>query len=157
MPILVQGLKLGRPLSKLASGTFKTGRRTLRRRLKELGLVEDGAPVYVLETAEDGTTQKRYKNSTPPMTALSDDQLDHLVADILQRFPNFGRTMLHGAIISNGFRISMRRVRDSQRRVKGVSGVFARRRLHRKKYNVPGANSLWHHDGQHGTLFMTPL
>ena len=46
--------------------------------------------------------------------------------------------------------VSEARVRDSLERVSGVPGTFGGRRVHRRRYQVAGANSLWHHDGQHG-------
>jgi hypothetical protein len=31
--------------------------------------------------------------------------------------------------------------------------VFQRITIRRRTYHVPGPNSLWHHDGQHGSFF----
>ncbi|CUA71582.1 hypothetical protein RSOLAG22IIIB_09669 [Rhizoctonia solani] len=36
--------------------------------------------------------------------------------------------------------------------VRGAPGVFGNRAIHHIKYRVPGPNSLWHHDGQHGLV-----
>lgn len=42
------------------------------------------------------------------------------------------------------------RIIESYLRVYGTPGVFGDRAIHRRVYTVAGANSLWHHDGQHG-------
>jgi hypothetical protein len=150
MDALDSGLGNGTPLSKLVP-TFKgPGRRTLRRRMVETGAAEPGARVYVEIMQEDGSTSREYTSSTPPMSVITDDELDHTVALLLQSFPNHGRVLMAGALFAQGLRVSSARVRASLERVRGVPRSFGSRRLHRKQYYVPGANSLWHHDGQHG-------
>lgn len=147
---LESGLETGIPLSKLTSAFKGPGRRTLRRRMVESGTVEAGARVYVELIQDDGTTSREYTSSTPRMSEFSDEQLDQAVALILQSFPNYGRVLMAGALFAQGLRVSSARVRTSLARVRGVPMTFGSRRLHRKQYYVPGANSLWHHDGQHG-------
>lgn len=91
---------------------------------------------------------------TPQRSSLSDERLDEVVAALLQEFPHYGRSMLMGAITANGHNVPERRIRESYTRVCGAPGqFFGSRRIHRRKYYVPAANSLWHHDGQHGGLF----
>lgn len=91
---------------------------------------------------------------TPNRSTLSDDELDALVAKNLEDFPHFGRNMLIGAMAFQNINVPERRVRDSLERVRGAPGrFFGSRPIHRRKYYVPAANSLWHHDGQHGLLF----
>ena len=88
---------------------------------------------------------------TPRRPVLSDDELDPIVRGILEEFPHYGRSMLIGALTFNGYNVPERRVRDSITRVCGApSRFFGSRPIHRRKYYVPAANSLWHHDGQHG-------
>ena len=82
----------------------------------------------------------------------STDQLDAIIAAKLEIFPQFGRSMLYGSLKADGHKVSMERIRESYLRVHGAPGVFGTRVIHRKVYSVAGANSLWHHDGQHGTL-----
>ena len=94
---------------------------------------------------------------TPRRAALSNDELDPIVSEILKEFPHYGRSMLMGAMSFNGYNIPERRIRDSINRVCGApSRFFGSRPIHRRKYYVPAANSLWHHDGQHGE-FSDPI
>lgn len=144
-----------RPLSKVAS-TFNCSARTLRRRLLEAGLVEPGPPVAVSRVQPDGTVLIEYTATRAAMSEISDEELDQVVARILQAFPDLGRSMLRGALRDQGYRISPKRQRQSYIRVHGAPGVFGARRIARRRYKVPGANSLWHHDGQHGKYCSCP-
>jgi hypothetical protein len=81
---------------------------------------------------------------------IGDEEVDWYLATIVQDFPTFGRRFAAAALLANGIIISEDRVRESLARVRGVPGVFGGRRVHRRQYRVAGANSLWHHDGQHG-------
>ncbi|KAJ7900776.1 hypothetical protein B0H13DRAFT_1560470, partial [Mycena leptocephala] len=49
-------------------------------------------------------------------------------------------------------RIPERRDRQSLLRIDPVQRVFQRITIRRRTYSVPGPNSLWHHDGQHGLI-----
>ncbi|KAG8941496.1 hypothetical protein FRC03_004468 [Tulasnella sp. 419] len=51
-----------------------------------------------------------------------------------------------------GHRVPVRRIRESLYRVDPVRRVFGRVKIKRRTYKVPGPNSLWHHDGQHGLI-----
>jgi hypothetical protein len=126
--------------------------RTIRRRALEHGLVDPGAPVCTEEDLPDGQVARVYTSSTRAVSTLSDPELDALLTSILQVFPDFGRRMLSGRLLAQGHNVPRERITDSYLRVHGSSGVFGNRAIHRKVYSVAGANSLWHHDGQHGTL-----
>lgn len=90
---------------------------------------------------------------TPRRSTLPDNELDVIVDGILAEFPHYGRSMLMGAMTFQGHNVPERRVRQSLDRVRGVPGrFFGSRPIHRRKYFVPAANSLWHHDGQHGAF-----
>jgi hypothetical protein len=141
MAVVKQSIQLRTPLSKIATKVLKTtSRRTLVRRMQEEGL-------HIEATAENPAL---LHDPHSGMTVVTDEELDSLVATILQDFPNHGRIMMDGALFAQGVRVSSKRIRESLNRVKGAPAVFGRRKIHRKKYYVPGANSLWHHDGQHG-------
>jgi hypothetical protein len=89
----------------------------------------------------------------PQRSTLPDNELDGIVGGILAEFPHYGRSMLMGAMTFQGHNVPERRVRESLDRVRGAPGrFFGSRPIHRRKYFVPAANSLWHHDGQHGAL-----
>jgi hypothetical protein len=131
--------------------TFKCSPRTLRRRAMEHGLVDPAPPVHVEATrTADSPIAREYASSSPAVSDITNEQLDQLVASILQSFPDFGRRMIKGSLTANGYRVPEDRITASYNRVHGAPGIFGGRRIHRKRYKVPGANSLWHHDGQHG-------
>lgn len=58
--------------------------------------------------------------------------------------------MLNGMLRALGHQIPRERIRASLVRIDPVQRVFQRIRIRRRVYSVPGPNSLWHHDGQHG-------
>lgn len=145
---LAEALSLRGPTHLAA--VFNCSARTVRRAALRAGLVEPGEPVYADTSLHDGTVVRTYTSSAPAMTAITDEQLDTLVAAVLQVFPDFGRRMLNGRLKSAGYRVPRERLRTSYLRVHGAPGGFGVRFIHRRPYNVPGANSLWHHDGQHG-------
>jgi len=133
--------------------------RTVRRRALEYGLVEPGPPVYTEHQAEDGSIQRTYTSSTQAMSDISDDELDMIILHIVNTFPDLGRRMISGHLRSLGYHISPNRQRESYNRVHGgpSASVFGNRRIERRVYSVPGPNSLWHHDGQHGMVKFLPL
>jgi hypothetical protein len=132
------------------SSVLHCSSRTVRRRALEGGLVSPGHPVYLDHILPDGTTGRVYTSSTRPVSTLTDDQLDQLVTSILEIFPRFGRRMLTGRLKDSGHHVPRDRLTASYLRVHGSPGSFGDRSIHRKVYHVAGANSLWHHDGQHG-------
>lgn len=126
--------------------------KTIRRRALENGLVHAGAPVYQDTSLPDGTIQCTWTSSAPAISRISDDYsaLDFEVAGILELFPRFGRAMIAGVLQARGYRVPRDRIEASYRRVHGSPAIFGDRRIIRRVYSVPGVNSLWHHDGQHG-------
>jgi hypothetical protein len=93
---------------------------------------------------------RTYTSTSAPVSTISDADLDSLLASILQTFPNFGRRMLKGRLRVLGHRVPRERIAASYLRVHGSPGSFGGCFIHRKPYLVAGANSVWHHDGQHG-------
>lgn len=80
-----------------------------------------------------------------------DAELDSLVSQYKEAFPNFGRRMLRGALIADGYAIQWHRIMLSLRRVDPV-GTLARQirqSVTRYEYWVPRPNYLWHFDGHH--------
>jgi hypothetical protein len=87
---------------------------------------------------------------TAPLSTLSDTDLDELISSLRRHYCRAGVTMLHGMLLRLGHRIPRERIRRSLLRIDPVQRVFERIRIRRRTYSVPGPNSLWHHDGQHG-------
>jgi hypothetical protein len=87
---------------------------------------------------------------TAPLSTLSDANLDDLILCLRRHYCRAGVTMLHGMLLRLGHRIPRERIRQSLLRIDPVQRVFERIRIRRRTYSVPGPNSLWHHDGQHG-------
>ena len=126
--------------------------RTVRRSAIRHGLVPPGLPVFRHVEHADGTVSRVHTTATAPVSTLTDPQLDDELRAILAVFPDFGRGMIAGHLASRGHRVPSSRIRQSYVRVRGAPAVFGRRRIVRKKYSVPGPNSLVHHDGQHGEV-----
>lgn len=131
--------------------------RTIRRKALAAGLVAPGQAVYNTVRDADGGTTRQYIVQGPRTrtSTLTDAQLDEKVAEIIQRFPQYGREMTKGHLAGIGEVVPLTRVRESLVRVRGPPRPFGYREQPRQKYDVPGANSLWHHDGQHGTSLFT--
>jgi hypothetical protein len=87
---------------------------------------------------------------TGPLSTLSDDELDDLIIQLRSHFRRAGISMLDGMLRHLGRRLPRERIRESLMRIDPVQRVFQRIRIRRRVYSVPGPNSLWHHDGQHG-------
>jgi hypothetical protein len=91
---------------------------------------------------------------TAPLSTLSDAELDELILCLRRHYCRAGVTMLHGMLLRLGHRIPQERIHQSLLRIDPVQRVFERIRIRRRTYSVPGPNSLWHHDGQHGKDFI---
>ncbi len=90
------------------------------------------------------------------MSSLSNEELDTVMAAILRDYPNYGRGLISGALVSQGLRVSRDRIDASRLRVHGPPPLFRRRPVARRAYHVPGANLYWHHDGNHSQFFLPP-
>jgi hypothetical protein len=139
------------------SNVFHCSARTVRRRALENGISVPGVPVYTTRQLPGGGLTREYNQQRQPSTILgpelSDEQLDDAISAVLQVFPKFGRGKIKAALETQGLFVTQGRILQSRIRVQGAPAQFGQRTLHRRKYFVPGANSLWHHDGQHGRSF----
>ncbi|KAK6984522.1 hypothetical protein R3P38DRAFT_3425221 [Favolaschia claudopus] len=126
--------------------------RTIRRSALRAGLVQPGAPVIQSRIDDAGVIHTVHTSTTAPVSTLSDSELDQLVASTLEIFPQFGRRMLRGHLLSQGYRVPRERITASYLRVHGAPAIFGDRQISRKKYSVPGPLSLAHLDGQHGLI-----
>ncbi|KAJ6465464.1 hypothetical protein C8R45DRAFT_496141 [Mycena sanguinolenta] len=145
---LAQAIQLRGP-THLAS-VFNCCSRTIRRCLLSYGLSEPGERVYTETQQPDGTLARSYRRARGQVSTLTDPDLDALLTSILEVFPYFGRRMLMGRLKAAGHHVPRERITASYLCVHGAPGRFSERTIHRRSYVVAGANSLWHHDGQHG-------
>ena len=83
-------------------------------------------------------------------STITDDELDEIVSQIQTQFPMYGNRLMQGQLLSRGYRIQQKRVRESQRRVDPEGTII--RHLHvlnRRQYTVRAPRSLYHIDGHH--------
>jgi hypothetical protein len=147
-------LSIGRTRRTQLALIYDCSARTIRRRLLQYGQSQPGPPVYIDEEQADGSVVRIYSaGSSSDLSQLTDNELDQLMVSIYQQFPTFGRRMIDGYLLLLGERVPRSRIEDSYHRAIGASSrTFGPRRIERRVYSVPGPNSLWHHDGQHGKL-----
>ena len=144
----VHGLAVGRPryditfdqLSFLVGENFNTRRianclgvsvSTVRRRLRDNGISLDGS-----------------------YSAVSDIDLDQLIRNIHSHFPRIGCRQMRAMLeADHGLRIQRCRVRMAMRRVDPAGAAIRWSEAHvRRRYNVYGANALWHIDTHHSLV-----
>lgn len=93
---------------------------------------------------------------------ISDFELDSIVSRIKVLFPNCGYRLMGGHLLSQGYRISQVRIKDSLNRV-DPEGIAIRwsAAIERRRYRVQSPLSLWHLDGNHKLVryvhFLTKL
>lgn len=87
---------------------------------------------------------------TGPLSNIADSDLDAIICMLRHHYSRAGITMLDGFLRALGYSIPRTVIRQSLLRIDPVQRVFERIRIRRRVYSVPGPNSLWHHDGQHG-------
>jgi hypothetical protein len=108
-------------------------------------------PLTLPQEVVNATAVAQYSmSSTATLSTMTDDQLDNLLLQLKTHFRRAGITMLDGMLRQLGHRVPRDRIQASLLRIDPVHRVFNRIRIRRRVYNVPGPNSLWHHDGQHG-------
>lgn len=102
---------------------------TIKRRMHEFGL----------------SSQQSYND-------IEDKELDMAIHENMEKFPNCGYRRMDGLLVSQGIKVTEKRVREAMHRV-DPGGVLLRAMqltfVNRRKYKVPGVLSLWHIDGHH--------
>lgn len=108
-------------------------------------------PEFVQGSSRDGQHNIPVPVSTASyLSNTTNDQLDQILRNFRFEYPRAGLRVLDGMLRNQGYIVQQRRVRESLLRIDPVARVFDRVRLQQRGYKVPGPNSLWHHDGQHG-------
>ena len=75
---------------------------------------------------------------------MSDNELDDVVRDLLQKHPCAGERLLQRHLMSNGHFVQKARVKESLSRIDpNRTSRFNKRRVFRIIYNVPEPNYLW--------------
>ncbi|KAK7000377.1 hypothetical protein R3P38DRAFT_3058165 [Favolaschia claudopus] len=126
-------------------------RRTVRYALLEHGIAaprQQPAPLAAAHRV-DAPNLMSY---TGPLSTISEDDLDALLISLRRHYRRAGVTMLDGMLRRLGHHVPRERIRQSLIRIDPVHRVFERITIRRRTYHVPGPNSLWHHDGQHGLI-----
>lgn len=77
----------------------------------------------------------QYGLSQFQFSEITDEDLDNIVEEMTREFPSCGEGMLRHILADQGIKVQRMRLRDS--------------RLHRRTYNVQGANHLWRVDTNH--------
>lgn len=81
---------------------------------------------------------------------ISDSDLCETIGTLCSRNPNLGEKSIDGLLRAQGIIVQRHRIRDTLH-VVDPEGVHYRLRgiLHRRWYNIPSPNALWHVDGYH--------
>jgi hypothetical protein len=121
------------PLTTIAD-TLGCSARTVRRVLLESGICSAGSASRL-------------------SSALSEGDLDTIVAQQLERQPGCGVSYMRGSLQSIGVMVTKKSIRDSLNRLHPFRTLLRRNLVgQRRRYSVAGANLVWHHDGQHGLI-----
>ncbi|KAE9388732.1 hypothetical protein BT96DRAFT_1003910 [Gymnopus androsaceus JB14] len=88
-------------------------------------------------------------SSSGYLSNISDEDLDRLVHELHSHYLRAGIQILDSMLRNLGHILPRERIQQSLIQVDPVHRVFERIRIRRRRYNVPGPNSLWHHDGHH--------
>ena len=109
---------------------FQVSPKTVRRRIVQFGL--------------DATSSK--------YSDISNDDLDKIISEIKENFPNCGIRRMKGFLTAQGIKVQWERVRKAMWRV-DPEGILLRTMqlniVSRRHYYVPGPLALWHIDGNH--------
>jgi hypothetical protein len=90
--------------------------------------------------------------SRPVQSTLSNSPLDAAISEILEISPAFGRSMINGQLKASRHEVTRECIVAPYLSVHGAPGFFGDPSIHQKAYKVAGANSLCHHDRQHGDV-----
>lgn len=113
--------------------------RPLHMTWEEISLIM-GVSVKTLQRRARECNIKRFSD-------ISDRELDVIMANCLEDFPQAGQVMLQGHMISLDLHIPRERLRQSLRRVGSRNSMAPV--ITRRTYSVSGPNALWHVDGNH--------
>ena len=91
--------------------------------------------------------------ATRKYTDISDAALDAILCNIRHRHPHSGQSMIQGMLTGMGYHLQRYRMRESLQRIDPLGNLLRRHQpISRRRYSVPGPNSLWHIDGHHSLV-----
>ncbi|KAJ6527945.1 hypothetical protein DFH09DRAFT_935459 [Mycena vulgaris] len=90
---------------------------TVRRAALRVGLVQPGAPVFQAQVDNEGVVEHIHQSTGPPVSALSDAELDQLLSSTLEIFPQFGRRIIRGHLKAQSHRVPCERIPQSYLRM----------------------------------------
>ena len=96
------------------------------------------------------TRMDEYNLASVEFSDLTDQELDRIVTEIHQQFPQSGYRQVLAVLNSQGIFVRERRLRASLQKVDPLGSAlrwFAT--IHRRSYNVSSPLALWHQDGNH--------
>ncbi|XP_054593353.2 uncharacterized protein [Nothobranchius furzeri] len=83
-------------------------------------------------------------------TNISNEDLDHLINEVIRQTPGSGETYITGSLRGRGVRVQRWRVRERLRIIDPVGrSLRSRRTIQRRVYDVSVPNQLWHIDTNH--------
>ena len=83
-------------------------------------------------------------------SSISDAELDSVIVNILNATPNAGEKLVIGSLRSRNIHVQRWRIRDRLNVLDPIGRPIRRNSaIHRRTYNVQGANHLWHIDTNH--------
>ena len=83
-------------------------------------------------------------------SSIEETELDHVVRELKEEFPNSGYRIMDGLLRQCGICVKQFQLREAMHRVdpNGITVRFSDL-IQRQKYHVPGPQALWHIDGNH--------
>ena len=82
--------------------------------------------------------------------SMSDRQLEEIVRELKDLYPTCGYRIMDGLLRQRGIRVTQWRLREALHRTDPHGTVVRFSDLvQRRKYHVPGPQSMWHIDGAH--------
>ena len=87
-------------------------------------------------------------------STIEDDELDQIIVNLKSDHGTIiGRSLVLGNLKSMGVKIQQKRIREALVRIDPESSKLRWAALiKRRKYSVPGPNSLWHIEGYHALI-----
>lgn len=106
---------------------------------------------YILHISERALYRRRQEYGIlTKYSNISDSVLDDMNRDVMNSTPNAGKKLVIGSLRSRTIHIQRWRIKEILNILDAVGRAIRRNgAIHRRVYNVQGANQLWHIDTNH--------